>query len=308
VPVFEQGYRPYVGPRLERGRALAIAWENVRPRMRWWLWVLLFVMLFHPYLVYATIIFVVTAGQTLLGTGARGPMLVAPTNVAFESNRNLPGQLLGMVQGGDPMSLVWELLNNARWAVIVIPAVTCSGLLASDRRTGALQIYFARPVTRLHYVVGKVLAATAFVALTTAIPCLLLWLETLVFGSAANFTWRTWVAPFSILGTSCYHALWATSLVLALSSTMKRPAFVAIVAVFTFVLMEGTGAILGQTLSKSWKVLQPSVALGAIDAPLCGMSLPDWVNVPAAYGLGFLLPLALMAFVVWRVRAVEVVT
>jgi ABC-type transport system involved in multi-copper enzyme maturation permease subunit len=306
MPVFEQGYRRYVGERADGSRALAIAWENVRPRMRPWVWALLFVMLFWPYLVYGVLIFVSTVGATMFGASNVRAMN-APTEAFSGTGRNLVGAVLGMVNGS-PLGLTWELLYNSIWAAVVVPAVTCAGLLASDRRTGALQIYFARPVTRWDYLGGKVIAAAFFVALTTAAPCLLLWVESIAFGSSANFTWKTWAAPFATVGASCYYALWSTALVLALSSLMKRPALVAICAVFVFMLMEGTGAILGKTIAKGWQVLRPSVAIGSVTAPILGMDLPSWVNVPAAYGLGVGLPLLLFAFVVWRIRAVEVVT
>jgi len=55
-----------------------------------------------------------------------------------------------------------------------------------DRRTGALQIYFARPVSRLDYSSARCSPARSSVSLTTAVPCLLVWLESVAFSPASK--------------------------------------------------------------------------------------------------------------------------
>jgi hypothetical protein len=308
MPVFEQGYRRYVGERSTRPRVTSIAWENVRPRLRWWVWVLLFFLLFWPYLIHAVLVFIAT-----LGSGMFGANVVAASGgseVAFQSLDNFgPEYVLGMLQGNS-LSLHWSLLFQSLFAAVVVASVLGAGLLASDRRTGGLQIYFARPVTRFQYLLGKVLACTFFVALTTAIPCLLIWAETVAFGSVANLTWRTFVAPLSILGSSAFYALWTVALVLSLSSVMRRPVLVAIAAMVVYLVLEAVGAILAETLTngKGWHVIGPSYAVGAVTAPICGLTLPPWINAPLAFGLAVGVPLALLWFVWWRISAVEVAT
>jgi len=67
MPVFEQGYRKYVGERSSGSRVPLIAWENIRPRMKWWGWVLLFLLNFWPYVIYAVLIFMTTLGSSMFG-------------------------------------------------------------------------------------------------------------------------------------------------------------------------------------------------------------------------------------------------
>ena len=311
MPVFEQGYRKYVGERSRTSRVLPIAWENVRTRMRWWGWAMLGIstLILGPYGLYAVLIFVSTIGSSMFGGGAISP--VAPPTVAFGEG-GMAGGMAGMVLGllqQSPMGLAWQLLFSASYASVIFPAVVASGLLASDRRTGALQIYFSRPVSRLEYLLGKIVACSSFVALTTVIPCLLLWLETVAFGSTSSYTWRTWIAPFAIVGASAFYALWTVALVLAYSSLIRWPALVAVLAIFTNLALEGVGKVLSMALhDKAWHVIQPSYAIGTLTAPLCGLSVPDWINPAAALGIGLVLPLALLAFVAARIRAVEVAT
>jgi hypothetical protein len=308
MPVFDQGYRRYAGEKSRTSRVLPIAWENIRTRMRWWSWAMLGVstLILAPYGLYAVLIFVSTIGGAMFG-GA--PVAAtAPPTAAFESGHLGPGAVLGLLSQS-PLGLPWQLLDGASYASVIFPAVVSSGLLASDRRTGALQIYFSRPVTRFEYLAGKVAACASFVALTTVVPCLFLWLETVAFGSTASYTWRTWAAPFVIAGASAFYALWTVALVLVYSSLMRRPAVVAILAIFTHLVLQGIGAVLAEALNdKTWHVIQPSYAIGALTAPLCGLTVPDWINPVAALGIGLLLPLALLAFVWARIRAVEVST
>lgn len=308
MPVFEQGYRKYVGERSRTSRVLPIAWENVRTRMRWWGWAMLGIstLILGPYGLYAVLIFVSTIGGAMFGGSAVAA--TTPPTAAFTETNLGPGTVLGLLSQS-PLGLTWALLNHASYASVIFPAVVASGLLASDRRTGALQIYFSRPVSRLEYLLGKIVACSSFVALTTVIPCLLLWLETVAFGSTSSYTWRTWIAPFVIVGASAFYALWTVALVLAYSSLIRWPALVAVLAIFTNLALEGVGKVLSMALhDKAWHVIQPSYAIGSLTAPLCGLTVPDWINPAAALGIGLVIPLALLAFVAVRIRAVEVAT
>ena len=308
MPVFDQGYRRYVGERSRTSRVLPIAWENMRTRMRWWGWALLLFVtfVFGPYGLYGFLIFLATIGGPMFG---HAPVVAtAPPTAVFSTGFPNPAAVLGLLMQS-PLGITWDLLNHASFASVIFPAVVASGLLASDRRTGALQIYFSRPVSRMDYLLGKVVACASFVALTTVVPCLLIWIETIAFGSTASYTWRTWIAPFVIAGASAFYALWAVALCLFFSSLMRRPALVAILAVFTDLALEVIGKVLAETLEeKAWHVIQPSYAIGALTAPLCGLTVPDWINPAAALGIGLVLPLALLAFVAARIRAVEVAT
>lgn len=65
-------------------------------------------------------------------------------------------------------------------------AMVAAGLVADDRRTGAMELYFSRPLRRRDYVLGKLLAAGLVPATTLVLPFLLLWV--LVVGMAPPHT------------------------------------------------------------------------------------------------------------------------
>jgi ABC-type transport system involved in multi-copper enzyme maturation permease subunit len=302
MPVFEQGYRAYVGPKTDRPRAFAIAWENVRPRMRWWVWLLLFVVVIYPFTTHFFGIIAAAFGNAAAQQLPEGPHVTVAWAV------NGPAAVFAAFRGGTTGSF-WSYLDDAHLASVVLPAVAAAGLLAADRRTGALQIYFARPVARLDYLLGKTLACATFVGLTTLLPALLLWIATVAFGSAAEMTWKIWVAPLGIVGAGAVYALWATALVLSLSAVMRRPAYVALVAVFVYLVFEALGKLLARTfIDDAWSMMQPNRSIGIVTTAFFDVDLPKWANVPTALGIAVGIPLALLAFTWSRVRAVEVAT
>ncbi len=312
MPVFEQGYRPFEGELARRSPVPAAVWHNVRTRLRWWIWVLTAGLLMYPYVVWGVAVFLFTAGQALFGITPPGGMATVP-RFAYESAGDPdPTKLLAMLTASSPrgaLALYWTILEQASLAAIVLPAVACGGILASDRATGAMQIYFARPVTRFQYLLSKILTVSCFTALVTSLPTLFIWGETVAFHPDGDFLLRTWMAPLSIIGAGLFYALWSSSIVLALSSVLRRPALASICAIFGYFLLRYIGFLVSSSLDdKTWRLLDPHYALGGIVAPLFGLELPDWLATPWLPVPSLLVPLALLFFVWTRVRAVEVTT
>ena len=55
-----------------------------------------------------------------------------------------------------------EFLNQQSPFLFFITVYAGSGLIASDRRANALQVYLAKPLTRVQYVPGKLLVLAIF--------------------------------------------------------------------------------------------------------------------------------------------------
>lgn len=312
MPVFEQGYRPFEGELARRSPVPAAVWQNVRTRLRWWVWVLTAALLMYPYLVWGVMIFVFTAGQALFGATPPAGVATAPTVAYGSSGEPDPARFIAMITASSPrgaLALYWTILEQASLAAIVLPAVACGGVLASDRATGAMQIYFARPVTRFQYLLTKVLTVSAFTAVVTTLPTLLIWAETVAFHPDGDFVLRTWMAPFSIVGAGLFYALWSSAVVLTLSSLLKRPVLASICAIFGYFLLRHVAFLVSQGLEdKSWRLIDPSYALGGMSAPLFGLELPEWLATPWLALPSLVVPILLLLFVWTRVRAVEVTT
>ena len=104
------------------------------------------------------------------------PMLVCGA-VMFAKLR-LMHQLAGSnvrIQLEDPGNLVFTCFYWCQiWFAFSMSLRVAAPAIADDIRTGALQFYFSRPVARIHYLVGKVVAVAFLVTLVSAVPALAL--------------------------------------------------------------------------------------------------------------------------------------
>ena len=108
-----------------------------------------------------------------------------------------------------------------------------SGLFAEDRQCGAHQLYFARPITRLDYFLGKFFTAAFYGAGTVLIPGMAICLVAVLSSPNWSFLTDEWDV---ILKTALYAICWisvVTLVVLCASSLVKRRAF-ALIGVFAF--------------------------------------------------------------------------
>jgi len=301
MPVFELGYRRYEGEISRRSPVPAMAWQGIRPRLRWWIWVLMFFLLFWPYIVWGVLIFIV-----LVMNPATPSMGQLPTE-AFDQFGANPALAVAYIKSGSPY-MFWELMHSSALANTVIPAVSCAGVLARDRTSGAMQIYFARPVSRLQYLLSKVLTVSAFSVIVTTLPTLIVWAECCMLGEF-DYILQTWTVPFRVIAAAAIYAFWTTSLVLALSATFRRPVLIGIAGIFSFLLLAAVARITSYNLTdKTFRIINPEVALGGVTAPIFGIDLPDWLATPWLPLAGIGVPLLLMAYVWHRVRVVEVST
>jgi hypothetical protein len=117
-----------------------------------------------------------------------------------------------------------------------------SGLVADDRRLGAHLLYFARPLTKLDYLLAKFMTVAFYGALGAVLPGLVICI-------VATFASREWAfltqesdVIFATLGFGCLWVVVVSSVVLAVSSLASRRTF-AMIGVFAWFLL--TGALAG---------------------------------------------------------------
>jgi ABC-2 type transport system permease protein len=278
VPIHDQGYRRYAGERVPRGRAWAvIAWGGIRSAIGKKLFLALLLLAWLP--------FVVRAIQIYASSAISQAAFLAPTPTTFR-----------------------EFLDQQLFFVFFVTVYVGAGLIASDRRANALQIYLSKPLTRAEYVFGKLMVLLALLLFVTWVPAVLL--LALQIALAGNFTFfrnNVYLFP-AITLYSALIALVASSAILALSSLSRTPRFVGILyAALIFF----------------------SQALYGVLRAITGGSMVSWISVPddlsqvgnlifrlpLRYDTPWLLSLAMIAIVVGaaavvlerRIRGVEVV-
>jgi ABC-type transport system involved in multi-copper enzyme maturation permease subunit len=122
--------------------------------------------------------------------------------------------------------------------ILFLMALGGAGLIADDFRYKAVQLYFARPITRLDYILGKAGVVVFFVGLLTLVPAVLLLVIKLLFsGSFKFFLHYPWLI-LSIIFYSLFLMIFFTAFVLLLSSLSRNRDYVAALIFAVYLLSD----------------------------------------------------------------------
>jgi len=126
--------------------------------------------------------------------------------------------------------------SSVLFLVIMVIVFGCAGLIADDLKHNSLQIYFARPLRKEDYLLGKTAVVAFFVLVLTFIPGLLLFLFKLVFaGSFRFFLDYPWLVPEIALDSIVLAVFFACyTLLLSASSKNSRYVMILIFTVYLF--------------------------------------------------------------------------
>lgn len=222
------------------------------------------------------------------------------------------GAAVAAVQGGLQMLEVTRQIIefNKAMGLFALLAVAWFGspLFCEDRKAGAHQLYFARPITRLDYFLGKFGIAAFFGLCTMLVPALVICVVASLSSSDWAFLKDQWdVIPRSI----AWGILWttvATTLVLLASSLASRRSF-ALIGVFGYFMISAVlGKGLGNLVDQRFSALSLVESLNAIGYQVFGRSdVSTSVSLPWAWGtLAGFVAFALLV-IGRRLRRLEVV-
>lgn len=294
--VFSVGYRRLPGERPRRWApwpiartALALAWRNRSTKLA-------AAICAGPVFIHGMML----ATQVLLDRFAGG-----------EGDDLRRAMLQGVV--GSVHSTFASFIGVQMIACAFLLAMAAAGLVAEDRRTGAMELYFSRPLRRRDYVLGKLLAAGLVPAATLVAPFLLLWV--LVVGMAPQSTAGPMLGLLlpGLLGAVVAAVVLTTS-ILGLSAVGERGRTVGVIYVVGMLVL----ASLGDGLSDEghgWAgYLSPlrnvqTVSDAVLDAGGTGLLLSMLTSRPETNGSAALSALCLLALaaaglslLLWRVR------
>ena len=202
-----------------------------------------------------------------------------------------------------------DFFEQQGFFVFVVTVYVGTGLIATDQRVHALQIYLSKPLTRAEYVAGKLTILLAALLVVTWIPAMMLLLLQVVFaGNLAFLRENLFLVPAMTLFGFLY-ALMASFTMLALSSLSTSARYVAVLYAAALLFTDAVfGALRGVTggTGLSWVSFRANLA-----------QVGDVVfQMPPRYDTPWLVSLTVVVGVIatslWvlnrRVRAVEVVT
>ena len=194
------------------------------------------------------------------------------------------------------------------FSLLVVLVFAGAGLVAEDLKHSALQLYFARPLRKRDYVLGKMSVVAFFVLVLVALPWLLLVVFKLVFaGSFAFLVQYPWL-PFSIVAYAALLTVFFGCYVMLLSATSRNTRYVVVLIIGVYYFSD----VLSEILKGIFR--DPHTALFSLRANLqqagaflFGQKPPH--DVPAAWSFLILAAVCgLAAFVLHRkIRSVEVI-
>jgi ABC-type transport system involved in multi-copper enzyme maturation permease subunit len=281
--IHDLGYQRYDGPRTPHGqRYLTVMRIALRLSLKWWLWV--------------TLVFAV-AQVAIFGVVMYFLGRVSEIPVGLDAPR--------------PDFLVLKLLTE--WYG-VIPLCFVVGLfaggsaVADDARAGAFQFYFSRPVSKGHYLAGKLLAVCALTGAVVLGPTILLCGARAAMSPPSEI-WHTGLLCLRGLGLGLVVALTLGIPAVALSSLSTSRGVVQGSWAAVFMLSWIIGRVIAALVGSSWPTLISIPAnLQAVGAFVFGEPLangvPWWT---AALVLAVLLT-ASVALLRWRLQQVETIT
>lgn len=157
MPIHDQSYRRYAGPRNEPGSAwVVIAAAGIRSLLARKLFLAVLLAAWGQFFVRA-VIFYLSANFPSLN-------VLAPSVETFR-----------------------QFFEMQEIFVLFVTVYVGSGLIANDRRSNALQIYLSKPLGRAEYVAGKLGVLGFFLLLVTWAPALALLLLEAMFSASLAF-------------------------------------------------------------------------------------------------------------------------
>lgn len=279
MPIHDQGYRRYTGHRTPPGRAWwVIARAGVLERLRERRFLALLFVAWSPFMVRALQIYAATSFAQL--------SFLAPNPDTFR-----------------------EFLDQQSPFLFFITIYAGSGLIASDRRANALQVYLSKPLTRVQYVAGKLVVLAIFLLAASWLPAMALLALQVIFAESPGFIGdNPWLVPAITL--FCVIEVLATSLaMLALSSLSKSRRFVAIMYAGAILF----GAAIYQVLrritgSAAWAWISPEDVFDALAIAIFRAREYPALSAPVAVIAVGAVVAASIFILDRRVRAVDVVT
>jgi ABC-2 type transport system permease protein len=278
MPIHDQGYRRYGGQRRPPGRAWSvIARVGVRT--------LLSKRAFLGLLLLSWIPFVVRAVQIYASTNLPQAAFLAPDARMFR-----------------------QFLEQQEVFLFFITVYAGAGLIATDRRANALQIYLSKPLTPTEYIFGKLAILMTFLMLVTWVPAVLLLLIQIMFsGSFTFFLDNLFLFP-AITVFSFVQVIAVAMAMLALSSLSKSSRYVGVLyAGLIFFSQALYGIVYGITRDSRLAWMSIASDLNQIGDAIFRLPLRFKMPIPVACLVVAALIIVSGVILEKRVRGVEVV-
>jgi ABC-type transport system involved in multi-copper enzyme maturation permease subunit len=289
VPIHDLGYRAWQGRLMpEASRFWVIAQTGIRlaGKNRWLRRLLLLAWVPALYLGVAVFLFEqALANQSYM-------------QVALEFVGPFPGTevVREALQAGDPAvarhtAWTWLLLMFFRYPqgllMALVVGLIAPPLVAKDVQSRAFLLYFSRPLTRVEYILGKLVVVWAYVMMITTLPALALYVVGVLLSPPdAAVIASTWDLPLRILGASVVLMIPTAALALAFSSLTSRTFYagfawfaVWLLGLVAYITLKYSALL---PISEHWVLLSLYHTLGRVQDWVFGLQTSLWAVWPSA--------------------------
>lgn len=139
---------------------------------------------------------------------------------------------------GSTREVLANFLRVQFFTTAIAVAVIAGGAVAEDRSAGAFDLYFARPLTRADYALGKLGGAGLVPAATILAPVLLLWLTALGIAPAPLRAELWWLGVPSLAGGLLSVVVLATTII-GLSAIGQKARTVSVAYIAGLLVLSG---------------------------------------------------------------------
>jgi ABC-2 type transport system permease protein len=236
MPIFDQGYQHWKGHLTGHAwRWYAISRHGVRAQLRNWFVRILLLVAWLPALL-------------LIGMLALWGMLEQQVESVLLFMRSVfPSQVVASPEAYRQAiwTIAYSFFFKAELVVVLFLVVVVGpNLISRDLRFNALPLYFARPVTRLDYFVGKLGVLAFFIAAVVVGPALVAYVLGVCFSLDLSVVKDTHHLLWGSLAYGAVIVLSVGPLMLALSSLSRRSVYVALAWVGLWLISASLSGIL----------------------------------------------------------------
>lgn len=231
MPIYDQTFRRYEGPRKVTGLWRVVAWQTLRPILHSKLAILLLVGALIHITFYSVMLYVGAKASELSPqhTSEQAAAAVRETGIPlFGRETKLNSMLFDFVRA--ETFLVWLLL-----------LVTGGGSISSDIRNQALPLYFSRPLRPRDYILGKILGLAVAPVVVVCVAVLLIYMQAIAYFFPVSALWEELhllLAGFAYVAVSGFFV----ALLMAAFSSASRRAATAAVSFLGFFALTGVVA------------------------------------------------------------------
>ncbi len=127
--------------------------------------------------------------------------------------------------------------------LVLVLVFASAGLIAEDLKHSSLQLYFARPLKKRDYLIGKLAVIAFFVLIITALPWVLLVVFKLIFAGNFKFIAAYPWLPLSILGYAVLLTVFLGFYLLLMSASGRSTRYVTVLIFFVYYFSGRSGPL-----------------------------------------------------------------